>query len=513
VWLPIVLAQPFLLPSDDGVYMSALCAIGGLMAIYFCLRHEMLVEYPVSTIMLLGFAAFHFLLPPVVTLAEGNPLTNNLVMPVAVQLHALACFLALIVAHVAYQKLVFFRLLRNVLAERVNAPLGLFKVPSNVHMLFIGGVGLLAVAVQVVLDEQSTSSVANRVVQGFVPLAYLPYALLLRRLMGDSRAAGSKWVGVGIAYSIPIVLLSVARGGRGAMLLGATSLAISYLYGVLAGVYSTRAFRWNRVVGAMIGVVVIGGPLADLATAMVMSRGQIRAATPAQIVSDTFVKFRDKEGIRQFRAIEKGVVSDWDEGYIDNVFFARTANLKFVDNSVVLASTLSEPQRDYFRDVEVQRALSTLPEPAIRALKLPIDKGFALGASAGDHLLYTATQMSNAMGGFRTGAIEGTGFAVFGWYYPLFVAFAATLLFAIADSRAKVERTSAGAARPLISPLVLVSSYLWFFCFTSAAMGTEDIAGLFALAARAWIQDVLLYGVAFWLTLWLARGVRHEAVG
>jgi hypothetical protein len=66
---------------------------------------------------------------------------------------------------------------------------------------------------------------------------------------------------------------------------------------------------------------------------------------------------------------------------------------------------------------------------------LAVDKNMVTTSSMGDLMLFTVTGDTDALGGFRTGSIFGSGYSLFDWLYPGVLAMLAIVTFALADAQ------------------------------------------------------------------------------
>ncbi|MBV8156760.1 MAG: hypothetical protein JO278_03830 [Dyella sp.] len=193
----------------------------------------------------------------------------------------------------------------------------------------------------------------------------------------------------------------------------------------------------------------------------------------------------------------------WDERYLENLFLARLANMKFADATLDLALRQDSTAQSDLRKLEWQRVLSVFPAPVIDALGLPVDKDLVTTSSVGDLMLFTVTGDYDALGGFRTGSIFGSGYALFGWLYTAVLAFLAFLTFVLADAqttRRIIRSPTGGAPRwiPVFSPLAVTRYYTWVFYLTSAATGIESLSGLAQFILRGWIEGAVVYAFTYW---------------
>lgn len=512
LWGGAVLLQAAAWFEAQGLIPTFLAFAGGLLGISLFLRRRLLRVYPISGAMVLGFTSYYFLIPPVATLLEGKPLTYNLENPTLVFFHAFICMLALMLAHFSYQNVRLLQRLRWTIAKKVYRPIGLFRTPSPVQLYTMGCIGLGATAFRLVAAagvEGEVPSPFLQLLNGLYPLSLLPYVLLIQHLTITGKTKmPQKWIGI-IIYTLLVIAVSLGKNSRAAFLEGLASLGLMYAYGVYVGVIQISSTVRRLAIGLLAFVLFIG-PIGDLATSMVIVRGERSNLSPIELAFRTMSVFADKDAIRTRRETDLARHSIWDERYVDNIFLNRLANLKFADNSIGLVGRMSQGSRAYLIYIEWQRVLSVLPRPLLSVLGLSVDKGFVISGSGGDFVLYVVSGNRQVVGGYRTGSLFGSGFALFGWWYPLVMVLAAMLLFALVDAltfRTGSDRSSniRDGWRPVFSPLAIISFFSWVVYFTSAPKGVESMSGLAVYPLRGWIQGLALYSVAFWLSFYLRR--------
>lgn len=239
------------------------------------------------------------------------------------------------------------------------------------------------------------------------------------------------------------------------------------------------------------------GPVADIATSMVIVRSKRADLPPLELLQETLATYGDKEAIRERRLEDQGEQVGWDERYTDNLFVARIANLKYTDNGIDLAMRMDSAARVFVQDMEIQRALSIFPLPVLGVIAPWVDKHAATSASGGDLMLYAVTRDSYVLGGFRTGSLLAMSFAVFGWFYPIPIMALLLLLFSIGDAQSAVVCRD-GKRFPVISVMAAATFFTWFYYLTSAATGVESFSDLAGFIVRGWVQVLLVYVLVYW---------------
>ncbi len=513
-WSALVMFQMLSWLSSSTLLAALLILAGGILGVSTLARPELMRAYPISSSMLLGYTASYFLMPPIVTLAEWKPVTNNLDHPVLVFVHAFLCLLFLLGAHLFYRRSALTKRLRVFVVCRIHRPLGFFRVPGNTQFLLLGALGLAAMAYQIFVvgsAREEALGADNKLMQAMYPLVYLPYCILVRPLLGDRTARTSlRWKLVLLGYTAMLLYVSMGNNSRASFLIGIASISLAYGYAMAIRLVPPRILRPRNVVLVALALVTLLGPVADLATSMVIVRTQ-RSDLPAEeLIDATLATMHDTHAIAQQRRSDNTISFDWDEYYVDNLFMSRLSNPKFADESLELAMRQDASARHRLRVLEWQHLLSVIPRPVIEAFGLPVDKNLVSTSSGGDLMLFITTGDYDVLRGFRTGSIFGSGYALFGWFYPLVLALTAIVIFVLADAQTTRRAMPTPQGRPpqwipLFNPLAIVTYFSWVFYLTSAATGVESFSGLSHFILRGWVEVLLVYVTTYWATHFLAR--------
>ncbi|PLP97069.1 hypothetical protein [Cupriavidus pauculus] len=513
-WSLLVVVQMLCFLSPQNIVCALLILIGGNLGVLTMGRRDLLRNYPISTLIVLGYTLSYFLLPPVATLLEWKPITHNLNHAELINIHALVCLIFVLGAHVIYRNSRLTASIRKALTLRVLTPLGYFRVPGNTQYMILGGIGLAAMAYQVFVlgsAREELLGADNKFMQAMFPLVYLPYCILIRPVVGARQLRTSlQWKLVLGAYTAALLLVSMGSNSRSAFLLGITSIGIAWLYGVVTGSVTTRLIRARNLILLGGVALILQGPVADLATSMVIVRDERRDLAAAALLEATMNTMQDSRAIAERRQLDNSKSYDWDEYYVDNLFLARLSNLKFSDESLDLALRQDASAKVNLRNLEWQSVLSVFPRPVIDTLGLPVDKELVSTSSGGDLMLFTTTGDYDALRGFRTGSIFGSGYALFGWLYPFLVALAAIPIFTLADTQTTRvpnpdTRPSAPPWIPAFNSFNAVRLFAWLFFLTSAATGVESMAGLSRYIMRGWLETLMIYSMAYWFSYAVVR--------
>ncbi|RAJ96084.1 hypothetical protein LX87_03834 [Larkinella arboricola] len=466
----------------------------------FVLVSSKLSRFTLSTLILLGYAITQYFLPIVFTLVEGKELVFNLKMPYDIFTHSLAAFVVMLIAHHLYTNNKLMNGIFRVKLQKFLTSKYFYTPPTDGQIWFIGITGLVCMFVSYFFVKQDYNNYSegsgNKFMEAFIPFTYAPYFLLLKELYGGTTHKKTKKLYIQIIL-FTVALLAVGIGGnaRSLFIKGFVAAGITYFLGLLLGRFNyEKIFTIKNVIILALGFVVVTGPLADIATAMVIVRGQRGSISKMEMLVRTLEIFKDKDAIRAYKlaAVDRKV-SEWDEHYFDNLFLARFCNLKYNDASLELADKIGEVDRE-MRNYSIDRFWSTFPKPVLEFLHIDVNKDFVTSCSYGDYLFLRAGGY-NALGGFRTGQFAGTGMAAFGWWYLLILLTGIVLAFFIFDLFVvhKVKGNYNTVYLSLIGLLPITST----FTFMASSSTSESVMNIFNFLIRGWIQISLLYFLLF----------------
>ena len=504
VWvlvLAIVILQLAITFDISNLAMSTLLLAGNGLGYAYALRQDLLRRLPVSSLMLLGYTFSYFTLPPLGQLLALQPITHHLIHPVLDEGYALLGLLALIGGHALYARSAPLLALRNALRKHVYARTGFFREPRLAQLWLMGLLGVVAVVLVRPYAEHA-GGIGHAVLNGLRPFVYVPYILLLLPAWSARQRVGKSHLVALLPYSAVLVVLAFITNSRAYLLMGFASLLILYAYLVACGRLRLPRVRPRNVIALVLLVLLVIGPVTQLAMAMVVVRGQRTELSPLQLVEQTWRTYR-AGGVAEAYAQQMQPAALQQAGvgeeYFDNLFLNRLANLRFVDNAVVNARQLAGPQRDYFRSIEYGKVLALMPQPLIDGLGLPVNKAAVTKGSSGDFLLYAATGDSYAVGGFRQGSLLVDLEVTFAALWPLVLVLLSAVVFAFVDAWCLVGTDrQTGMWWVRFNPLVIGMLFSLAFLFTSAATGTESLSGLLSIPLRGWLQVAVLYAIAFW---------------
>ncbi|EOR92911.1 hypothetical protein ADIARSV_3999 [Arcticibacter svalbardensis MN12-7] len=472
------------------------------------LQRDALKNYPLSSFLVIGFTSTQFYFPLLFTLLEGKPVVYNLELPLQVFFHSTAALVVLVTAHYVYRLLPVNTYRGN---NSLLSRAGFFQPPSESQLWTMAAIGLAA-NIYVYLFSPTTATevsgnVFDKAVFALLPFAYAPYFIPFASLFGSKKALTKNIVTFLVVYSIMLLIIGMARNTRGAFMVGFTAVGLSYLLGLLNGVFKTPVISYKIILLAGFGLWLLTGPLADLGTAMVIVRSQRADLSKAELVDMTLDAFSDKKAISLRRLNDNEAQGDWDERYLDNIFTARFANIKFNDASLVQANKIGS-NNPAMRKFSIDYLWGALPSPVLKVLHPSLNKDNIYSLSFGDYIYSLAGAGTVVYGGFRSGHFAGTGMAAFGLWYLLILGIGIIPIYLLFDKLVFVRNDYGQSSSSLQHPK-LCFSVCGLLVLTSIFqfLPTESVIGLGTFLLRGWFQMVLLYFVIYHFTRLLCKYV------
>lgn len=474
-------------PISSNYVCSAIIYFSSIISTFYIFRPKTIFAYPLSTLMILGYCLYYFFLPPIATLLEEKPIINNLVLPITISFHSSIGLLSLILAHIIYRKLFFFNKIR-IFFTHYYKKLNIFKSLNFNQILVISLITLFSQCISIIFKNFKDENILLKFFDGLNFFIFLPYILLASGLI----KVKAKNITYLIYFSIFILILGVFFNARSFVFIGYANVFILffflYIYGIKSIKFKTSAFI--KLIGILLFILVLIEPATKLVVSMALARNIRDEASPIELLKETYYRYRSidnvSEVIQNFEDLhfEQDI---WDEHYINNPFFARLCNLKYIDNIFVINESLTSEDKELAKNQEINKTFSILPLPIIQLLNIQVDKEEATSGSMGDYLFFL-TGSIDKIEGSRTGSLIGSAFIIFGWFYPLFLVILTICVFVIGDSFIIFKNNI-----PTFSPVAFLSFYPFLFFFTSSALGMESISGLLSFVLRGSIQTPIMY--------------------
>jgi hypothetical protein len=475
--------------TPGNIAASCVVLASSLAMLLYILWTGALQTHPLSAFAIFGFCATSQLGALLAQSASGASLTQNLRQPLET-FAWLAVFQGVaLLAHALYRTFSKPQKQHASIIRTVLERAGLYAPPSVGTLWILGLIGFCGQ-----LLASISQGTIGKVSHGFDFVAWAPFLIpMFAAEVGAGYCDKKRQYPFLFVYAGLIALLGMAANARGMMLSGLMTIAIFSMLRAMRSSQRVTALQVSKYV--VLGVVLAGLsiPLSDLMVAMSLARGNRNSATPMKMVEDTLYYVTQPDKLKAHREGTK--TSSWfesyDETYFDNPLMGRLMETKFHDNALYFGSRLTERDQDRLWDITGDFLWTALPDPALKALKVTVDKE-AMRFTMGDYLSHLGG--AGDLGGYKTGSGFGHGLALFGYYFPLVYFFICPVLFWAADVLS--YRSAQGGV--LVSALGMLGIWKLF----QYGITTESLQGFFMMLVRGLPQNILIY----LLCLALARG-------
>lgn len=514
-WLVLIVTMATVLQlainySLTNLEMSVMLLAGLWIGAQYTFKSKFFTAYPISTLMILGYVVYHFVIPPIGQLSELQSITHILKRPIWVEVYDLTGLIFIILGHVLYRRFSVLGSLREILSTKFYKPLGFFSMPASAEYWLLGAVGIVATIFNTNYKIHTSGGTVSAIFNVLIPLTYIPYLVVNPALANPDSGSRRKtrWLPL-VLYTLVVFAVSLVRNSRGFMLTGLVSLILAYIYRILNGDLPVPKISLKSVLVIILALIFVTGPVTNLAASMVIARKDRSEVSKLALIKETWSIYRSGVAVKAYDiATSQGYQSgEYNEAYYNNIFLNRLGNLKFDDLSMQ-AATGARLLGDigYFRDVEYKKCLALLPEPIIKALHLDVNKNYITSGSSEDFLYEEAT--GYPVGGFKLGSLTVLLHATFGLIWPLILAVAAAFAFSLADSLCFIRKSVRDASARdvvILSPFLVVIFFSYVFYFSGG--GNFDFPGTLASLTRSWIQVGILYGAVYFVARWFNRSI------
>lgn len=489
--------------DTNNLIASAMVMCGAFVGIRYSVNRELLLQYPISTLSILGYTIYYFVIPPIGKLFDFQSINHNLHHPILVWVYGVSGLVIVIAAHLAYRRLQALWVIRRSLANRFYRPLFFFEMPTNLQLWFLGAIGVVANIIVIHLTHAGQTSTLAALVRPLGPLIYTPYFTAFPNLLDPRYEARRQRIHLSlIVYSIGLIAVAAMANSRTAFLMGFASLAVVYGYRVMTGTISPPRLTLRSLLALIVCFWLVTGPLTNLAASMLIVRGSRASLSPTALVKTTWRAYQSGTAVRVYEAMSHPQLrAQYSESYYNNIFLNRIGNVRFTDLSIDAAEdVMALGDASYFRASELDRVLTNLPTPLIQALHLGVDKT-AFANSSEDVLYQMATLKPTES--FLTGSPMVILRMTFGFFWPLCLGILAAIVFSVLDASSDLIRFSDTKGSRIsdcviFNPIVAGSLFIPACFFTS--FGAQNLATYIDVMTRNWIQVGLLYAGAFILT-------------
>ena len=383
-----------------------------------CIKRDFLEKYPLPTIVMFGFGVCYSVLPVIVTLIEGKPISFNFQVPYLTYINQIISTSVIVIAYRIAIKIYKPKCLLN----RFWNKIGYMAVPSEKHIWVFGILGLfsLLVVMSEMGEEREYQASGNfipiitKVISG---LSLAPICLYFKHLYGDNTPAKTKSF---VKYYIFILMvLGFATTRRELLFNSVVSIAGIYLF--LLFYNNRRIFTAKNTILVIVVAYLVTGPVAEIAMAMILNRHF--GGTASQTAEAVWKLYNDKETLHKAYQMQMAITDNggdnsqgWSEYYVDNIFLDRFCNLRTIDATMYNAQKMGFGCRagsDYYGNFWINE----LPSPITNMFGLKKD----FVGTAVDHMVTSNfSDERYSLFGCKVGGETGIGLWMFGyWYYPI----------------------------------------------------------------------------------------------
>lgn len=482
--------------------LSVLLVLGSSLVVLEYLRITRTpVQYPVSSLALLGLCLMTQYVSLLVQTAYWKPLVYMLKAPVETFLMLGAVQVLAVLSHWLYRHGWPFQAAREFIADRVLAPIGAFHVPSPGSiwtMAFFGALSLLA-------GNQEMGNVGGKIFEAMGFFAWLPFMIpIYYKKYGDRYCSRNTQYVTLALYVLLLIAIGVARNARQIMLIGPMQAAFMFfLMSLQSPKPVDKAVYRKLAIFAVVGVIGLQ-LIGDLATAMVVVREKNSRLPYDERIAETVATLADRTRLELYRdkALAEARNAVYDEVYISNALLGRFSETKFHDNMMFLSSRLSDAGRDEVRHMLMDRVLVILPQNILRKFGVSINKD-RYSFSGGDIYRYINGD-GYALGSFSTGSIWVDVLSLSQIASPFIVVFICLLCFVILDGFSRRQPD-------ILNVSVVVLCSLW--AVYANGIGGESIAHKILFLFRELPQKTVMFLAMYWaLRLVTRRATRIDGV-
>lgn len=467
----------------DNLNSVTLVALSSSLVFQYLWRSKTPRDYPISSLAILGLCITTQFAALVAQTLAWTSFIELLRWPL-VTFGVLAALQVLAVStHWVHRHLAVTNAISQFIASNVLAPIGALSTPPVNTLWIMGAIGLMAMATA---GGVATGDVGGKAFQALSFMAYMPFLILIyHRSNGEAYCDIKKQGPLLLAYVALLVLVALVRNSRQLMAIGPVQACLIFLiYSFQDPTPITRRTMTRLVtltVAASMSIVVFS----DLAIAMVINRDKIEILTPRELIEETLRTLTDRPRIEQYQkaALDAAKFKRYDETYLASPVIARFSETKFHDNNIFVATTTTGAERQQIWDLTEDMLLATLPQPALDALDINIQKN-NLRFTFGDFNRYLTEGPDGTLGGYATGSIWGHVIALFGLdWAPVVVVLILLSSYVVLDG---FSRQSHGFD---IAPMVMCSTWIIFIY----GLGGESLVSHIGFYTRDLPQRLVLY--------------------
>lgn len=484
-------------PELANIFCVVSAGLTGIVVFCYCTQPRRIERFTISTLVVLGFQVHSSLTALMLQTFAWKPITFNLEAPVATFSVLALLQIWAVALHWFHAQSRVMQAATGTIRQRIFAPLGLYRSPTNRQLWWMGLLGSFAswYAHADRWGEDNFGDIALKLLAGLSQFSVAPFLIPIAAYLIDPPGGkrSVNWLALS-AYCALTLYVALARNSRGVFAVNVLTVLICLALAVMIGRFILTRRRVIWLVVAVVISPIPAGILSDLATAMVIARDDRSDISSQDLVLSTIGTYFDREALQSRQEMERILAEgSYNEIYIDNPLLARFVATKYIDHNIALGFSLSQAGEGLARENAVHQLLLLLPTPVLNFFAPELDKS-GNAFSSGDYYNFLVT--GDELGGYRTGSSIADGFVVLGSLYLVVFATFAFATFIVGDALA-IRMRDGGV---LLSALACICIVRFFM----NGLMDESVAVQAGNLVRALPQTTLLYLLMFWLT----RGVK-----
>lgn len=481
-------------PALENLCGCAVSIYGWLLFESYVFKLKNFKQFFIPTVAITGYIIMYFFLPLIMTLVEIKPLTYNFEVPYTTFFNQFINVNVIILAFICCKKIYhphnFF--------TRLWCKLEYFKPPSDNQLWVLSIISLvLFVSYQFSVRDMDNSSFSfsdmQKNAEGGGVSAFLssvsiyfalPICLFFKKIYGSNEKNKRFLTGI-VIYAICLLAVALLSTRRAVLVKPFFSMVFLYFLLLIMGNKKIN-ISFSGVLKYSIVFLMITGPLADLAIAMVLSRGQNKSiGSVIEMLYDRDKLHSQYNLMRDF--MSKGDNSySWSENYVNNVLLDRFCNLKVQDATIFYANKLgynNPKMHEYMKD-KIMYKLPTIVVETLGEKKknrtTPTDLMLDEYLTIKDYI-----RIGNMVSGDTGAGLYWLGY----YYYPVaFIIYILSFYFL-----STLVFTRFGAFLVPVPVICFMQSYFMFF-----GNGAGIITKIEMLIRDGW-SNVLIYCIFFFI--------------
>lgn len=424
----------------------------------FVFKRDIIIRRPLSFIAILGLFLFMYL-PIIATLIDGHPISFGMINPTNTFFLQFIYFSVTILAfHKSGKYSIRYRGISNILKKYKY-----FTPPTHNQLWVLGFIGILPKLYLMMNQYGDEVTVGAGFANMLSFLIYLPVTLLFPELYGGKEYKYKKKVYIYIAF---VTIIAIASNSRNQVIFILATCFLIYLINMIKDKAIVSIKSLKKALFPIVLVIIFIPMLADLAFAMVFVRSERYGISAQELFDVTWNLYTDKEKLNKLKEMSdadtrmmalNNMHSDWNEYYVNNIFFQRLCNYRVVDASIYHAYNAGIPnkamQEDFINQLKI-----IFPTPIVKLLFGNINKEDYKYSPM--DLLYAKSQKTAINSSYIVGGDVGLGLSYFGYWYFLVQYIVYFIVFIFIDQLIYFYRNNS-----IISVFSLMTIYQIFLTF------------------------------------------------